>query len=96
MTTEEMTMLGYAEVTLLVQLPGRERISIPMTIGTELAKCMRPLPRNREIEWEVGAILAATEQRNERDEAVKYISKTITNALLSAVESGDTKNGYSP
>lgn len=89
--------LQMAEITLLVRLPGAQfQRAIPMLIGEPFAEALRPLPRNREISWELAEREAADKQTVARQQAAKMIAEQLTRQLLSAFAVNDTTKGYSP
>lgn len=55
-----------------------------------------PLPRNREIPFEIREIKQAEKMVINRDKLAKEISKILTAKILQAVQSRDTHKGYSP
>jgi len=86
-----------AEFTLHVKLPGEmSGIAYRLTIGEEMARCMRPLPPNREIPWEPRARLEADAMMSVRHMAAKTIAERLTQVLLEAFRAKDTVNGYPP
>jgi hypothetical protein len=86
-----------AEVTLLVKLPDELCAkAVTMQVGGLLADCLRPLPRNREIAWEVREQQQAREMMEGRRHAAKMLAEDLTAKLLDAFKAKDTINGYSP
>lgn len=94
---DPVVMWRQAQVTLYVRLPGEmSPKAVTLNIGEQMAECMRPLPRNREIAWEVRDQQQAREMIQARQQAAKHIAEHITAALLDAFKAKDTTNGYSP
>lgn len=84
-----------AQVTLLVKLPGElSTEAIPLTISEQIAECMRPLPRNREVPWDVRAQQEAQRMMEARQQAASHIAEHITASLLKAFQARDPINGY--
>jgi hypothetical protein len=94
---DPVVMWRQAQVTLYIKLPGEmSPKAVTLHIGEPMAECMRPLPRNREIAWEVRDQQQAREMIQARQQAAKHIAEHITAALLDAFKAKDTINGYSP
>jgi hypothetical protein len=83
------------EITLIVKLPHEieKYRSIKFELGEEIVKCFLPLPRNREIPWDVKSDVIAREIMMKRNVYAQIISDILRKEIIKMMQYEDTVNG---
>lgn len=81
---------------LEMEYPDGTRWEERLTLSPHTFDCFRPLPRDREIHFNIQSYTAAVKQSQERQEAIQFLSRQLFGVILKGVCSKDTINGYPP
>jgi len=93
---DEMSQIQKTmSVELTVRFGMKEPVRVAVPVDMELWG-IAPLPRNREILWEIDAQREAANMRMKRDTICKLISRQLAHQILEIIESRDPHNGYYP
>jgi hypothetical protein len=89
--------IQLAEFLLRFRMPGEMQYKeVKMTIDANAVDCLRPLSRNREIEWEISARNEAIRMKEDRRRLAEYIGRCYAVEIENALAGKDTINGYTP
>lgn len=85
----------HCTVELVIRTPERKTFSLNVSLDRNLyRRSLAPLPRNREIPWDMKAYYEAAEQAKLRRHMIRCIAEQLAVDLLKLVESQDTDHGY--
>ena len=85
--------LDYTQITITIRFAGEmAQRSCTVKIGAEEARCIRPLPPDRELEWCPESRQKASKMMMDR----RHLADILAHHFVDIFQSNDTVNGYLP
>lgn len=89
--------INQAEIRVIIRLPGSlDRCEHYLVLSDQAADCLRPLPRHREVPWEIRDHGEAVRQIKARQEILGMVTHKIRHFIMDVVSSRDTHDGREP